>query len=397
MSLKFGSDNRLFSRLLLLCVTVGYCVTPAWAGAASPPATVTTRPSGGLTLTTSPLPVTLNAKPGQTVTTTLKVKQQSNGNATLQTTLLKFTAYGTDGKPALSRQGPGDSYFNWVSFDKTSFTAPNNVWQNVTMTIKIPTTAADEYNYAVQFTRQGDASFPGGNSEALSGGTAILVLLNVVTPNEKRSLQLDSFGVKNGIVEFLPTTFEVGFHNNGNVYLQPTGEIFVTQGNSQVADIAINDQQGNILGGTHRIFPVEWTDGWPFYTPALAKNGKSETDRNGHLKTVLSFGLPPTNGLNDGTDASSSNADMTVEGSNPVNRLRFGEYTARLVAVYTDIYGYDVPITSQIKFWVVPWRILIAFLVILGIIGFAIYTIVQNILRRRRRIKRLMRKRREGY
>jgi hypothetical protein len=391
-------DKKFFWRLTLLVVTIGYSVSPAWAGAASAPApAATNRPSGGLTLTTSPLPVTLNAKPGQTITTTLKIKQSSDGPATLQTTLLKFAAYGTNGKPALSHQGPGDFYFSWVSFDKTNFVAPNNVWQNVKMTIKIPTTAANEYNYAVEFTRQGDATYPGGESEALSGGTAILVLLNVVTPNENRSLKLDSFSVKNSIVEFVPTTFEVAFHNNGNVYIQPSGEIFITQGDNQVADIAINDQQGNILAGSHRIFPVEWTDGWPFYTPALTKTGKAEVDRHGHMKTILSFGLPSPNGLNDGTDSSVTNGDISKEGSNPLNRFRFGEYTARLVAVYTDDFGDDVPITSQITFWVVPWRILILFLVILGIIGFAIYTIIRNIMRRRRRIKRLMRKRREMY
>lgn len=394
--LRTGSDKKLFWRIALLVVTLGYSVSPAWAGAASVPPTTTTRPSGGLTLTTSPLPVTLNAKPGQTITTTLKIKQQSSGPANLQTTLLKFTAYGENGKPALSRQGPGDTYFSWVSFDKTDFSAPNNVWQNVVMTIKVPTTAADEYNYAVEFTRQGDATYPGGESEALTGGTAILVLLNVITPNENRSLRLDSFGVKNSIVEFLPTTFEVRLHNNGNVYIQPSGEIFITQGDSQIGDIAINDQQGNILAGTHRVFPIEWTDGWPFYTPEQ-KNGKTQIDRHGHIIDTLSFGLPSPNGVNDGTDSSTTNSDMSKEGSNPLNRFRFGEYTARLVAVYVDVYGDDQAITSQITFWVIPWRILLVFLVILGILGFAIYTIIQNILRRRRRLKRLMRKRREGY
>lgn len=389
--MKFNVRRRLWLKVVLVMLAVGYSVAPVWAGAASAPAG---RPSTPLQLTTSPLPVTLTASPGQTISTEIKVKQSSGGTEELQTTLLKFGAYGVNGTPALSARGPNDTYFDWVTFDKPTFEAPNNVWQQVKMTITIPKTAAFEYNYAVEFSRVGDTLYPGGNSEAIAGGSAVLVLLNVQAPGMNRSLQLQSFSVEHSLVEFVPTTFDVNFNNNGNVFVEPVGDIFITQGNTQVGVIELNDEQGNILAHTNRLYKVEWTDGWPFYEPST-KNGKEVLDRDGKPEQTLSWGLPSANGINNGIDASTTNASMSKESTNPLSRFRFGEYTARLVAVYTDDYGRDVPVTSQITFWVIPWRILLGFLAIVLLIAFAAYTLVHNAIRRRKRMERLKRKRRE--
>ncbi len=391
--LEFKAELGVLVRFALLIMVAGYSLLPVLAGAASAPAG---RPTTGLQLTTSPLPVTLTATPGQTISTTIKVKQSSGGTATLNTTLLKFGANGVDGAPALSSRGPNDAYFDWVSFDKPSFVAPNNVWQQVKMTITIPKTAAFEYNYAVEFTRQGDQLYPGGTSEAIAGGSAVLVLLNVTAPGMNRSVQLSSFSIEHSLVGFVPTTFDVRFHNNGNVYVQPTGDIFITQGNTQVGMIEVNDEQGNILAHTNRLYKVEWTDGWPFYAPT-SKHGKPVLDRKGQQEVGLNWALPTVSGQSDVVGASTTNEVMSRESSNPISRLRFGEYTARLVAVYTDDYGRDVPVTSQITFWVVPWRILLVFLFIVLIIAFAVYTLVNNAVRRHKRMERLKRKKGRAY
>jgi len=382
---------RLLAPAAIVAVFVAM---PGVSLAATPTPTPSARPTAPLDLATSPLPITLETVPGQTVTAPIKVKESGSPSEQLVVTLLKFTAEGTSGKPELSSFGPGDIYQNWVTFDKTKFTAADNVWQTVTMTIHIPKTAAFEYNYAVEITRQGDQLAPGGLQEAIAGGTATLVLLNVNAPGAQRSLELKSFGVEHRIVEFLPITFDATFHNNGNVYLQPGGDIFITQGNHQVGTVELNDEQGNILAGTYRDYQVGWADGFPFYTPKDTK-GKPQVDRHGQPVMQLDWNLPTntTSALTSST-ASTTNVTMPQESNNVLSRLRFGEYTARLVAVYQDNFGRDVPITSTTTFWVIPWRILIVFLLILLAFGFTIYTIVRNILRRRKRLARLAKKRR---
>jgi hypothetical protein len=378
-------------RMVLSLALFGIISQPAWATAATAP---NGRPTAPLDLTTSPLPISLSAKPGQTISTTIKVKQSGGDTEELQVHLMKFSADGSDGKPTLSDRGPGDTYFDWVTFDKPEFSAPSDVWQNIKMTIAIPKDAAFEYNYAVEITRVGDDLAPGGEQEAIAGGTAVLVLLNVNSPGATRSLQLESFSVTHSMMEFVPATFNASFYNSGNTYIQPSGDIFITQGNHQIGTVLLNDEQGNILAGTHRIYSTTWSDGFPFYEP-LRKKGIPELDRHGNQIMTLNWNLPTnTEAAADTAGASTTNITETTESANPLSRLRFGEYTARLVAVYTDVYGRDVPITSQVTFWVIPWRILLAFLVILLVFGFAAYSMINNVLRRRQRTERLKRKNR---
>lgn len=389
------NTKTILFRVAALLLMLGAANLPTGVLAAT---AALTRPVAPLNLTTSPLPITLDAKPGQTVSTDIKVKQSGGDDETLMVHLLKFGAYGTDGKPALSEFGPEDDWSSWVKFDKTTFDAPNNVWETVHMTITFPMSAAFEYNYAVEFLRAGDTIAPASNGHVttgLAGGTAVLVLANVDAPGAHRSLQLVSFGAEHKIVEFLPDTFDVNLYNNGNVYLQPLGSIFITQGRNQVAELVFNLAQGNILAGTHRVYQTTWIDGFPHYEVASGKDGKTILDRHGKVEVALNWGLATETSTADPTsDASTGNVTLKTESSNPLSRIRFGEYTARLVAVYTDDFGRDVPVTSQITFWVIPWRLLLGFLLVLLVFGFAIYTLIHNALRRARRmanVKRRMR------
>jgi len=354
------------------------------------------RPTAPLNLTTSPLPITLEAKPGQTISTDIKVKQSGGDDETLMAKLLKFGAYGDSGKPSLSDFGPEDDWKNWVKFDKPTFDAPNNVWETEHVTISFPKTAAFEYNYAVEFMRAGDTIAPNGGGRVttgLAGGTAVLILVNVDAPGAHKTLSLSSFGIEHKIVEFLPTTFDVNLNNTGNVYLQPLGSIFITQGRNQVAQLVFNQAKGNILAGSHRIYKNTWIDGFPHYEVKRDKNGKTVQDRKGTVETALNYGLATDNSTADPvSDASTGNADLKTESSNPLSHFRFGMYTARLVAVYADDYGRDVPITSQITFWVIPWRILLVFLAVVAVFAFAIYTLISSAFRRRRRMERLKRR-----
>jgi hypothetical protein len=371
-------------------------VSVNWPTLVGGTADAVSRPTAPLHLTTSPLPITLDTKPGQTVSTDIKVKQSGGDDETLMVKLLKFGAYGATGKPALSDFGPEDVWKNWVKFDKPTFAAPNNVWETEHVTISFPKTAAFEYNYAVEFMRAGDTITPNGGGKVttgLAGGTAVLLLANVESPGAHRSLKLSSFGIEHKFVEFLPDTFDVNLYNDGNVYQEPLGSIFVTQGKNQIASLVFNQAKGNILAGSHRVYKNTWIDGFPHYEVKRDKSGKTVQDRHGTVETALNYGLANDNSTADPTsDATNTNADMKKESNNPLAHFRFGKYTARLVAVAEDDYGRDVPITSQITFWVIPWRILLAFLVVVAVFAFAIYTIINNALRRRRRMEKLKRR-----
>ena len=315
-----------------------------------------------INLITSPLPIDLNTKPGTTISTDLRIKQADGVPETLQVSLLKFGAYGDEGKPELLDRGPGDTYFDWVKFDKTHFTAPSDVWQTVHMTINVPKDAANGYYYAVTFTRVGDAIRQTGSTNSLAGGTSILVLLNAEVPNQKRDLQLTSFTTDHRFYEFLPSSFNIKFHNDGNIHLVPSGDVFITKGGTSIATLDYNNEQGNILPSSNRIYTTAWTNGWP-HSEQVLKDGKSVV-KNGKDEMHLVY----TNGT----------FDTGATDKSLIPHLRIGKYTAHLVAVYDNGIR-DVPIESTLTFWVIPWRFLLGALVIALLVGFGIWALGRGV------------------
>jgi len=351
--------KRIFLGLVGLAVVFGGLFGAGGVQAA------TTSP---LVLETSPLPINLIVDPGKSVTTDIRVKQAGSETARLKVGLMKFRAYGNEGKPELLDRQPGDDYFDWVKFDKTLFDAPPNVWQTVHVTINVPKSAAFGYYFAVVFSREGDDVHHTGNTNSIAGATAVLMLLEARSPNAKRNLQLVSFTADHRVFEFLPTQFNVTLANTGNVHGAPQGDIFIIKGKKQIAILPINANGGNILPASKRLLTVQWLDGFPVYKQVV-KDGKVKLDKNNKQVKALMW---------DWTQA---------------NKFRMGRYTAHLFAVYDDG-THDVPIEAELSFWVIPWRIILALLLVIALIGFGVYAAVRGTVRGASRgMKRLSRRR----
>jgi len=357
--------KRPWLALVSVLVAASGAVVPVGAQAA-----VNAADPNPLVLETSPLPISLVADPGKSVSADLRVKQAGQETAKLKVSLMKFGAYGDTGKPEIVPRQPGDDYFDWVKFDKTLFDAPPNVWQTVHMTINLPKTAAFGYYYAVVFSRAGDDATPTSkNTNAVSGATAVLVLLEARNPNAKRTLVLDSFTSTHRVYEFLPAHFDVKLEDTGNVHGVPVGDVFISQGKTQLGALSLNAGGGNILPGSKRIFPVEWTNGFPVYQ-VVTQDGKVKLDKNSNPVRKLSW-------------------DWTQ-----VTKLRIGRYTAHLFAVYDDG-SHDVPLDAVLTFWVIPWRFLLVLLLVISVIGFGVYAVVRGTVRSAARgMSRLTKRRR---
>jgi hypothetical protein len=354
--------SMIFRWLMLITMVAGDFLLPTAARAAD---------SKPLNLITSPLPISLSVNPGASVTTDLRIKQSGPDTQKLKVSLMKFAAFGTEGKPRLLDRAPGDDYFDWVHFDKTTFDAPANVWQSVKMTINLPKSAAFGYYYAVVFSRAGDDQAPTGQAAptaAYNGGSAVLVLLDAKVANAKREMALASFTSVHGVYEFLPSSFDISFKNTGNVHSVPHGNIFIMSGKKQVASLDINDAQGNVLPNSSRLFPIDWQDGFPHFEK-VTQDGAVKLDKN--KKPVMH--LVWSNG---GAGAN----DVTPH-------LRFGKYTAHLFAVYDDGTR-DVPLEATVSFWVIPWRFLLVVLLIIILVGAGVYAATRGAVRGVRTIAR---------
>jgi hypothetical protein len=330
--MRFGSRGllKLFRIGLVLCAVIILFPFPALAATAP------------FNLTTSPLPVLLSTTPGQTVATTLRIQNSGTQAINLKVQLKKFRASGSSGNPEILNQGPGDDYFGWVSFSQNSFTAQPGVWNQINMTVKVPSTAAFGYYYAVVFSKAGAVPTPSGTGSTITGGTAILVLLDVKAPGEKRQLNVASFTSDKKLYEYLPATFSIKVSNAGNIYAAPSGTIFINRGSKTIDKLDVNPAGGNVLPGTSRVYTASWNDGFPVFE-VERDNGQVVSNKSGQPVYRLKWDF------------------------SQANRLRIGHYTARLVLVYNNG-TQDVPIQGSLSFWVVPWKAIItSILLIIGL------------------------------
>jgi hypothetical protein len=264
---------------------------------------------------------------------------------------MKFAASGDTGEPDLFDLKPSDTYVSWVHFSPAEFTAQPNVWTSVKMTIDIPENAGLGYYLAVTFSR---ASEPREKATAsLKGAVATLVLLDVHTANEKRSLELASFTTDHGLYEYLPANFKVKLHNNGNIYLDGTGNIFIQRGGKTVDTLDFNAAGGSVLPNSNRVFTVPWSNGFPYFKQRIVND-----------KPVNKYDLK---------------WDFTK-----LNHLRIGRYTAKLLVVY-DNGKQDVPLEASLNFWVLPWKLMLVGIAVLALMGYALFSLVRSVFGRTKR------------
>jgi hypothetical protein len=321
--------------MVLLAVAVGY----------APPVQAATP---GFNIVTSPLPIKLSTDPGRTVETELRVKNQNPEPETIKVGLMKFGAQGELGEPNLFDLTSKDTYANWVTFSPSQFVAPPGTWMTVKMTIKVPSDAALGYYMAVTFSRATPQKTSKGSS--VHGSAATLVLLDVKNPNAKRKLQLVSFTSDHKLYEYLPANFTIKVRNKGNIYLAPSGNIFISKGNKPVATLDFNGVGGSVLPASNRVYTLPWDSGFPKYSQKLV-NGKPVNDSKARPKLDLKWNFG---------DAS---------------KFRFGKYTAKLFVVY-DNGQQDVPLESTLTFWVLPWKLMIVGVILLLLIFYAIWMLL---------------------
>lgn len=312
--------------------------------------------SSDFSLTTSPVYATLTTQPQQAVSTPIKVFNNAAKPVDLDVKLLKFRASGGAGQAELLNPSPNDPSISWVSFSRTSLTAQPGVWNTVTMTIKPSATASFGYYYAVVFAQAGTSTTDITSHNRVNGSTAVLVLLDVQVPGEKRQLQVSDFSTEHKVYEFLPANFTVTVKNTGNVHVVPAGDIYISRDkHTDIATLPINDSEGNVLPDSSRSYTVTWDDGFPAHTERRV-NGQVVSDKSGKPQTVLNW------------DASR------------LNKFRFGKYYAHMLLVYNNG-TQDVPIESEVAFWVIPWKVLLVLFIIIVLLLVGLVTVGRRLLK----------------
>jgi len=252
----------------------------------------------------SPLTFELTANPGDIVpANNIKIYNPTDNIISIKMEAEDFRPEGETGQVIVEPEAETTySLKRWVKIDPTEFTLEPKAEKFVAFTIEVPENAEPGGKYGSIL-----ASTTGMIGEELTGtGVAQKVgalLLLTVSGETKEILAIKDFTMPSSFFEYGPVPFTIRFENTGTVHLKPKGFVTITNWREKkVADLEFPQQ--NVIPGSIRKIETKLDKKW-----------------------------------------------------------LFGKYTAMVVGSY----GIDnLPISSEVlTFWVFPWRITLAILIVL--------------------------------
>ncbi|HET6746617.1 MAG TPA: hypothetical protein VFH06_00745 [Candidatus Saccharimonadales bacterium] len=311
---------------------------------------------GEFYLQVSPSPLVVTIKPGQTMSYELKVRNAGSAPEKLKIAPRSFSIDNNSGQVSFDDTKKPSEIGDWTSFSAPNFTVQPGEWFTEKVTLAIPKEAGFSYSFALVITRQ-DEPAPTGAQRELKGSVAVFALVNIDKPGATRTLELGSITTDRSFYEYLPATINVQLRNTGNSIVRPAGNVFIQRGSNDanpISALPVNKNEGYILPGSVRTLAIDWNDGFP--------GVKSSTNAEGTH-----------------TESDWSTVDLS--------KLRIGYYTAKLVAIYNDGQR-DIPITGEVGFWIIPWKIILGIFLVVALTGFGLWSVVYKVFRSRRHKKR---------
>jgi hypothetical protein len=299
------------------------------------------RAESGFALQVTPSPLIATIEPGKESILELRINNTGSTKESYKMSLRAFKVNSDTGKVDLQNDSPKDVE-SFVTFEQPTFSLESGQWLNQRILINTPKGAGFSYNFAVMIVRDEVSAAPNGGA-AIQGSLAVFALLNVNRPDATRKLNVVEFTSTKKVYEYLPATLNLKIKNTGNTIIAPKGNIFITRNETDTSHIKllqVNESGGYIIPDTTRALLVDWSDGFP--------------------SKVTSDGITKLNW------------DLSK-----LAQLRIGKYTAKAIVIYDDGTR-DVPVEAVVSFWVLPWKILLGFAVILGLLGTGIFSVLKK-------------------
>lgn len=307
----------------------------------------------GLSLEVSPSPIVLTLKPGETKTVDVRIFNAGTNTETLKIFLQNFTTNKKNSQVNLDDNLPPEVN-DWIRFAKPVFMVKPGERVTQQISIRVPESAGFNYNFAMVISRQTATVAPAGQSSVV-GSVAIFTLLNVDRPGAIKKLTVDSFVTAKKYYEYLPAELTLKLKNDGNSLILPAGNTFIQRtanSNDPISVLPINPSSLYLLPGVSREYKIKWADGLPAYvTKAAAANA------------------PP---------------ERHLEWNWRDSQFRIGRYVARAVVLYNDGQR-DIPVEAQVSFWVIPWKIILGFLLGILVLLIGTFAIIRFVFRTMKR------------
>lgn len=308
-----------------------------------------------LAITLTPPRLELAGDPGQTITSEIKVTNDTDAGATYYTQVENFEAGDETGNPQFVTTKEGLA--TWVN-------VPNSVYieagqqKTIPFSISVPRSTEPGGYFASIFVRTTPPPVNGGEV-SIGARLGSLILLRV-NGNIREGVSILEFATKDKqrIYNSLPVSFYYRFQNTGADRVRPEGEIVVKNVFGLTAKILnANQSEGSVLPRSIRKFESHWiTDG----------GGKQDED--------LSAAPEIAGQLN-----SSSTGGFLDTARNQLSNFAIGYYTANLDLRYGEN---NNSASGKFGFFIIPWQLITIVLAVL-ILGWIILRTALRIYTRR--------------
>jgi len=259
----------------------------------------------------SPALIELNGERGKSYTINLTLFNVTSSTLAYTATANDFVAKDETGTPKIllnDTEPASVSVQTWLN-SIPSFQLKPQERRTISTTITIPNNAEAGGHYGVvRFT----GTIPGlqNTGVQLSASAGALLLIRVdgtITENATiATFTAEQNGAASSLFENSPIAFVTRIQNTGNIHIKPVGAIELRDTfNNLVATIPVNSEKSNVLPSSIRRFESTYTHSW-----------------------------------------------------------MFGKYTADLIVGYGTK---GQALTSQLTFWVIPYKLILVSLIILGV------------------------------
>lgn len=260
----------MFKKFICLMIAAmmitGFFAMPVGAKADDTTNSLTvTSTATGLAVTPPLKEVSINA--GQSFSDVIKVSNPTNSTLNVAVSYQDFSSQSEDGTPTFSDLNSSYSLAKWITSDKT-FTLNSGETKDFSYTISVPANAEPGGHYGVVFFTPSLAS---GSATTTSGVTTIAKigsLLMVTVPGTiVYEGEISSFSTNKNLYTDSKNIidFTTRFANLGTNHVKPTGTITIKNlFGAQVANLIVNENQGNVLPQSIRKFTNEWSKNYGF-------------------------------------------------------------------------------------------------------------------------------------
>lgn len=239
--------QQFITRLAIAATTLAVAIGPGAVHAQS-------TASLGTRLTPPSFDMTLS--PGESITKTIEIQNNSGVTQTYNLSVNGFTAAGEEGASAFLPAN-GNDLSGWIAFSPPqSISVPANGTRNVDVTITVPQNAAPGGHYATIFARTDSATNDTTTGVGVQQMIGVNFLVRVAGNVIENATVVEFSTPKSRLEPGEELMFTSRVRNTGNVHIRPSGVIEIYRGNAKIHEIPLNEAGGNVLPDSVRRFTV---------------------------------------------------------------------------------------------------------------------------------------------